>query len=431
LAEKGDLMRILLKGGSLYCASTGLNSVADLLVDGGVIEKIGEDLSADGATLVDCKGFVVTSAFVELQAHMGEPGQNWREDFETGSRAAAAGGYTWVAASPSGEPCVDDPAVASSFLERSRDLSCITVVPAGALTVGTKGEGLSEVGLLAKAGVALFTDSGNLLKNTTVLRNALLYTGKMGLPILLRAGDASLEARGAMHEGDISNRIGIRGLPSSAEEMGLAKIIALVRDTGSAVHVTGISAKESVSLLRRAIDDGLPITGSTPSFNVALIDSAVMESRYNTNLRLLPPLRGESDRAALVTAVKDGILSVSSAHTPWSRVEKELEFELAVPGATGLETAFSATLSGTGDLFATVRAMSKAPADVVGLNRRLAVGSQAEIVVLDPVSTWTVDEESFESKSRNNPFIGMELPGSIVMTIHAGEVVYSNSSTED
>ena len=251
----------------------------------------------------------------------------------------------------------------------------------------------------------------------------------MGLPILLRAGDKALESRGAMHEGDISNRIGIRGLPSSAEEMGIAKIISLVRDTGAAVHVTGISAKESLAHLRVAIGEGLPITGSTPSFNIALLDSEIMTSGYNTNLRLMPPLRGESDRAALVEAVRDGTLSVSSAHTPWSRVEKELEFELAIPGAIGLETAFSATLAGTGDLFATVEALSVRPAAVAGIERRISVGASAEIVVLNPEDSWTVDKDGLESKSRNTPFAGKRLPGTIAMTIHEGGIVYRNSAS--
>jgi dihydroorotase len=422
-------MRILLKGGNLFCAATGLDMVGDLLIDDGKIVQIGGSIGADGAIVEDCSGLVVTNAFVELNAHLGEPGQTWREDFRTGSKAAAAGGFTWVAASPAGEPCIDDPAVAAGFIERSKENAIITVVPAAALTLGTKGVQLSEVGLLAGAGAALFTDSGELLQDTTVLRNALLYSGKMGLPILLRAGDKALESRGAMHEGDISNRIGIRGLPSSAEEMGIAKIISLVRDTGAAVHVTGISAKESLAHLRVAIGEGLPITGSTPSFNIALLDSEIMTSGYNTNLRLMPPLRGESDRAALVEAVRDGTLSVSSAHTPWSRVEKELEFELAIPGAIGLETAFSATLAGTGDLFATVEALSVRPAAVAGIERRISVGASAEIVVLNPEDSWTVDKDGLESKSRNTPFAGKRLPGTIAMTIHEGGIVYRNSAS--
>jgi len=422
-------MTILLKGGLVYCEAEGIKTQSDILIKDGMIAEIGQNLSAEGAEVLDCSGRVVTNAFVGLEAHVGEPGQRWREDFGTGGRSAAAGGFTWLAASPSGSPCIDDEEVASSFIRRSKDTSAIHIVPAASLTVGGKGENLSEVGLLARAGVALFTDSGVLIKDTTVLRNALLYAGKMGLPILLRAGDADLESRGAMHEGEVSNRIGIRGLPAAAEEMGLARLISLVRDTGTAVHVTGISAKESVELLRKAKADDLPISASTPAFNVALIDSSVMESSYDTNFRLTPPLRSDSDRVALVEGIKDGLLAVSSAHTPWSRVEKELEFELSVPGAVGLETAFSATYAGTQDLFATIRALSTDPAKIVGIERRIAVGAVAEIVVVDKDMSWTVEPAQFQTKGRNSPFKGRELPGVVMMTIHAGKVVYKNAAT--
>ncbi len=420
------MSRLLLTGGRVVCPAAGLDAETDLLVDGDCIAAVGgfEAGSVDAPRL-DCTGLVVVPAFVDLDAQLCDPGLTWREDLASGSAAAAAGGYTAVLASPRTRPVTDDPAVVRELLERARVEATIEVLATGALTRELDGEDLAEVGLLLEAGASALGNGDALVRSTAVLRNALLYARPYGRPVLLRAGDLDLEAPGSMHEGPVCCRAGLRGIPEAAEELGLARLVALARDTSAPIHVTGITTARGVRDLARAQRAGVPISGSTHALHLLLTDQAVLDSSYDTNLRLLPPLRSGDDRAALRAAVTDGTLAaVTSQHIPWTRVEKELEFERARPGAVGLETTFGVTLAATGDLRATVRALSLGPAELLGLERRVAAGAPAELVVCAPDRPWTVEPTAFHTKGRNTPLAGQQLPATVVNTVHRGRVVY-------
>lgn len=414
---------LLLKGGRVLCPATGTDAPLDVRVADGRVVELGPDLAVGDGQVVDCAGAVVVPAFVDLCAELGDPGETWREDLRSGSRAAAAGGYSVVLASPNTAPVVDAGPVAADVVSRARALEGAVVLQAGALTVGLEGAELAELNLLAEAGCVAFSDGGRPVRHSAVLRAALDYARPIGLPVLIRPGDPALEERGVMHEGAVSLRVGLHGIPAEAEEIGVAISVAMARLTGARVHLTHITTAAAVNLLRQARADGLEITASAPARHLLLDDSAVDLSGYDTNLRLLPPLRPERDRRALVEAVRRGdIDAIVSDHVPLTRVEKEHEFSLATPGAVGLESAFSAAFTALdGDLLATVRAMALAPAGVLGLERRVAVGARADLTVVEP--GWRGPQSApLWSRARNEPLEGRMLRGRVLATVVNGHL---------
>ncbi len=416
-------MKLLLEGGRLLCPASGLDRVGDLLIDGGRIAAI--DPGAVEARRVDCRGKVVAPALVDLEAELCDPGRTWLEDLRSGSAAAAAGGFTAVLMSPRTDPVMQDPALVRELAARAAAESPLDLRVAGALTVDLAGEQLAELGLMADAGAAAFSDGGRVLADSLVLRHAMLYAGRFGLPLLLRPGEPALE-RGAMHEGEVSSRIGLRGIPASAEVIGVARLAALALETDAPVHIAGVSTARGLAQLRHARAEGAPITASVPVHCALLSDRAVAESGYDTDTRLSPPLRSEADRQAVLEALRDGTLdAVHSGHAPRSRVDKELEFALAAPGAVALETALSALVEATGDLAASIGLLSAAPARVLGLERRIALGSPAELVILDASARSTVAPERFLSKCRNTPLKGRELPVAVAGTLARGRLVHT------
>ena len=419
-------MRTLLRGGRVLCPVTGLEEHADVLIEDGFIVRVELGASADDAELVDCSGLVVAPALVDLDAELCDPGLTWREDLVTASAAAARGGFTAVLASPATNTVADDAAVIRELLTRARDESSVEVLAAGALTRGLAGEHLAELGLMAEAGAVAFSNGTHLVPNTLVLRNALLYARPFGLPVLLRAGEGTLESGGVMHEGYSSNLAGLRGLPAAAEEMAVARLAALARYTGAHVHITGVSTRLALEILAIAKDDDVAITASTTALSTLLTDDAVLQSSYDSSTRLLPPLRTEDDRNAIIDALDAGLLTgAASAHRPRTRVDKELEFALAEPGASTLETALSCVVAGTGSLEVALRDLSAGPASILGLDRRVAAGAPADLVVLDASATWTVDPEASASRSRNTPLGGRELPVVVRRTLRAGVTVWA------
>ncbi len=420
------MSRLLLTGGRVICPATDTDRVADVLCEDDRIVAVGGfDPAGVDAARVDCSDRVVAPSLVDLDALLCDPGETWREDLSSGTTAAAAGGYTAVLASPASRPVTDDPAVVRDLLDRSAELGRVQVLATAALTVGLKGEALAEVGLLLEAGASVVGNGEALVDNSAILRNALLYARPYDRPVLLRAGDQALEATGSMHEGKVSGRAGLHGMPAAAEELGIGRLIALARNTGATVHVTGLTTAQGVQALDRARSEGLQVSGSTHALHLLLTDQAVLDSTYDTHTRLHPPLRSESDRQALLSAVRDGtLLAVTSQHCPWTRAEKELEFERARPGAVGLETALGTVLAAIGDLSTTLRVLSAGPASVLGLDRRVSEGAPAELVVFDPDGAWTVQPDAFCTKGRNTPLAGRSLPGPVLNTIHRGRVVH-------
>lgn len=419
-------MKLLLEGGRILCPGSGEDRQADVLVEDGRIAAVG-GFDSDGvdAERLDCAGQVVAPALVDLEANFCDPGMPWREDLASGSASAAAGGFTTVLVSPATDPVLDEPATVRELLERAATDAIIEVRVAAALTVGLQGKEVAEVGLLVEAGASALSNAWVFVENTAVLRYMMLYARNFGRPILLRAGDPWLEAGGVMHEGEVSARIGLRGTPDASEEIGVGRLAALSRVTGTPVHITGVTTAKGVDQLRIAQEAGVEVTASTSAHHLLLSDMAVLESNYDSSTRLSPPLRSERDRLALVQAVKDGVVgSVTSQHEPWTRVEKELEFERAQPGAVGLETALSATVEALGGLGPALTALSAQPGALLGLDRRVAPEAPAEIVVLDQGATWCVEPGALASRCGNTPLAGRELPVRVMTTIHKGQPVH-------
>lgn len=419
-----------LKGGRLICPASGLDQVADVRVEGGRIAAIRAGIQAPGPE-VDCRGRIVAPALIDLQAQLCDPGLVWREDLRTGSAAAAAGGFTAVLASPLTRPVMADPSLVRELRERIPREASVDVLIAASLTTEPGGTELAEIGLMLDAGAAAISDGGAPATDTIALRHAMLYARPFGAPLLLRAGLPSLEAGGLMHEGEVSARIGLRGIPAASEEIALARIVALVRDTGCAVHVTGVTSALGARAVERAKAEGLPITASTPAHHLLLTDALVDESGYHPHARLLPPLRSSADRDALVAAVRSGAIDAAySDHAPLTRVDKEMEFGLATPGMTALETALSCALAGLGDVAAAIRALSTAPAALLGLRREIAAGADADLVVFDAESSWTVDPSALRSKCGNTPLADRSLPGVVDLTLRRGEIIYRRTRDE-
>lgn len=418
---------LLLEGGRVVCPASGKDVVEDVLIDGGHIVAVGPGLRAaagEGVRVIDCEGVVVAPGFVELGAELADPGHPERETLCSGSEAAAAGGYTTVLASPNTDPCVDGPSVARDILGRAAALTGARVLQAGALTMGLRGEEPAELGLLVLAGCVALSDGRALVADTEVLRRCLEYARPFDVPVMLRPGEAALERAGVMHEGSVSLRIGLRGIPAESEEIGLHRLIALARRTGARVHISHLSTGRSLAAFRAAVADGLSITATVPARSLVLTDVAVERSGYDPLLRLVPPLRPEADRVALVGAVRAGEVGVCADHVPCSIVDKEVELVRARPGAVGLETALGATLAALGgDVVAAVRALSILPGRVIGLHPRVVVGSPADLVLFDPVRHRDLSR-SPRSRGRNEPLHGHVLPGRVRATVVAGHVVF-------
>ncbi|MFT5584461.1 MAG: dihydroorotase [Cognaticolwellia sp.] len=412
-------MTLQLKGGRLLCMATGVDHIGDIWVHQGRIRHSPPE--GVQAQVIDCAGQVVTPALVDLDARLCDPGFTWRESLSTGGEAALRGGFTTVVANPETDPVTDDPSFVREVIARAVLESRVEIRVAAALTKGLRGEELSELGLMAEAGASLFSNADRLVTDSLVLRNALLYARPFGLPVMLRAGDADLESVAVMNEGASSALAGLQGLPAAAEELGIARLIALARYSGTHVHVLGVSTKLALAQLKSALASGVPISGSTTALHCLLNDQEILASGYDTDTRLMPPLRSEEDRLALLEGLADGtLLGVSSAHAPLTRVDKELEFAYATPGALGLETALSSLLSCM-PLEHALRALSAGPAKLLGLERSLRDGAPAELLVLDPQATWTVDPSTFASKSANTPLAGRQLSGVLSAVIHQGQ----------
>ena len=416
---------LLLEGGRLVCPLTGKDDHVDIRVKDGFVVEIGSGLSLNDGVRIDCSGAVVAPGLVDLGAELGDPGMTWREDLSTGSEAGAAGGFTTIIASPATDPVMDAPSLVNDLMVRGCALGGARVLPAGALTVGLNGEQLAEIGLLAEAGCPAISDGGIVVGDSSVLRRALDYVRPFGIPLLLRPGEPVLHGNGVMHEGLVSIRVGLRGVPTASEEIGLTRIVSLVRHTGCPVHITHVTSADGLRLVVSAKNEGLPITVSCPARNLLLCDEAVEDTEYDTRVRLEPPLRAAGDRAALRSAVVAGdIDALISDHRPWSRVEKEVEFEWAQPGAIGLETALGAALEGLeGDVSSAIRALAVAPASVVGRRASVEVGGVADLVVFEPLGRQVVGQ-SRRSRGTNEPLEGWDLPGRIRATLVEGRVVY-------
>ncbi|MFL5768193.1 MAG: dihydroorotase [Actinomycetota bacterium] len=423
--------RLLLRGGRVVDPASDTDAVSNILVEDGRVAAIGEDVRSE-ATVLDCDGLIVAPGLVDLHAHLRQPGREDKETVETGSRAAAAGGYTAVAAMANTDPVADHVGVIEEVRALAAEAGLCDVFPVGAITKGLGGESLAEIGELAGAGVRIFSDDGKPVPTARQLRMALQYAQAFDVVIAEHCEDASLAEGAQMHEGYSSATFGLAGSPGEAEEIVVARDVALTKLTGGRLHLCHLSSAASVDLVRRAKAAGLRVTAEVTPHHLTFVDEDL--STYDTNLKVNPPLRGLDDREALRAGLADGAIdAVATDHAPHAVEEKEAEFDQSPPGTIGLETALAAILTelvepGTISVTRAIEALSTAPARILGLPEHggpIAQGRAANLAVFDPSATWVV-EAPFASRSRNSAFLGRTLTGRVVHTLLRGELTVAD-----
>ena len=404
---------------------------ADVRVTGDTIAEVGSGLDPAGTEVLDCTGCWVGPGLVDLHAHFREPGQEWKEDIETGSRAAAAGGYTAAVAMPNTDPPVDSGHLARYVADRGRQVGLIEVAPAGCITMGREGAKLAHVDEMFAAGVRIFTDDGDAVADSGVVRRAMEYLAEVGGTFAQHAEDPALVAGAHMHEGGVSSLLGMAGRPAAAEEIVIARDLTLVRLTGARYHVLHLSTAAGVELVRRAKEEGLDVTAEVTPHHLFFDHHDVKFT--DPAFKMNPPLRSEADLAALREGLADGTIdAIGTDHAPHSADEKDVPFEEAPPGIIGLETAAAAVLM-AGDLGIAefFDRMSVAPARIAGLDgqgRSLTAGAPANVVVFDPLEVWT--PEATVSRAVNTPFLGRELQGRARFTVFAGRLTWSDAKVQ-
>jgi len=454
---------LLLSGGRVIDPAHRYDALADVLVSGGKIAAVGTEAAAQApadAERLDCHGFVICPGLIDLHVHLREPGQTAKETIATGTAAAARGGFTSVVCMPNTSPAIDNAGTVALIHDVAAELRTVNVFVAGAITKGIAGEELAPIGSLQKAGVVAITDDGHCVQNNELMRRALEYAKMFDLPVMDHCQDYSLVTEGVMHEGYWSLALGLRGWPAAGEEMIVARNILLAATTGAHVHCQHLSAAGSVKLLREARKRGVPVSGEACPHHFVLTDAAVAGSEkfwpvdgkslwssigggaeppawpaYDTNFKMNPPLRAARDREAVLEGLVDGTIDVlCSDHAPHCDYEKQVEFDYAPFGITGLETELALALMqlyharrlALADVLAK---FTVAPARLLRLAKgTLGVGADADLTVLDPDREWVFDQAGTASKSFNSPFYGWPLKGKAVMTIVGGRLVWQEQA---
>lgn len=417
-------------GGRVIDPSQELDIASDLLVVDGKVAEIGKNLTApDEAEVIDVSGLIVAPGLIDVHVHFREPGMEEAETVATGARAAVAGGFTGVCVMPNTDPVTDNQAAVGFIVKQGGDANAARVYPIAAITLQQLGERLSEFGELVAAGAVAVSDDGHPVVSSHMMRTALEYAQTFGIPIVDHCEDPSLAAGGVMHEGLVSSRLGLKGIPSAAEEIMVARDALLAELTEGRVHICHVSTEGSVEIIRQAKSRGARITAEATPHHFTLTDMAC--EQYDTNTKMNPPLREDHDVAAVIEGLKDGTLDViATDHAPHHYEAKERDFDDAPFGVVGLETALGVGISELVDtkqlsLYDLIHRMSTKPARIFDLpGGGLSGGSPADLVVFDPTRLWIVDEAKFLSKSRNTPFSGRELSGAVVRTVVAGMTVF-------
>jgi dihydroorotase len=436
-------------GGTLVDPASGVHARRDLLIRHGRVAAVSEPQGAGGTGAVgtgaagtgavkdtiDATGCLVLPGLIDMHVHLREPGYEYKETVETGTRAAVAGGFTAVACMANTDPVNDNAAVTEYIRERATLANLARVYPIGAVSKALQGEELAEIGEMHRAGIVAVSDDGMPIMNGGLMRRALEYSAMFGLAVIVHEQDACIAAEGVMHEGAVSLRLGLKGIPAAAEEAMIARDIALLARTGGRLHVAHLSTAAAVELVRDAKRRGLTVTAEVTPHHFTLTDAAV--EGYNTNAKMNPPLRTQHDVEAVRQGLADGTIEViATDHAPHHRDEKEVEFDQAANGIVGLETALGLALRMADEIHLPldrlVAAMSTNPARILGVNGgRLAVGDVADVTIVDPARRWTVDPSRFQSKSRNTPFGSLELQGQAVVTMVGGRVVWRAESAAE
>jgi dihydroorotase len=427
------MRRLLIRGGRLIDPAQGLDLQADVLIEDGVVTAAGPNLEVSGqADVFDAGGMVVAPGFIDMHVHLREPGFEHAETIESGARAAAAGGFTSVCCMPNTKPVNDSATVTSYIVERARKHAIVNVFPIGAITKDSAGEELAQIGSMKDAGIVAISDDGRPVMNSRVMRRAMEIARGLDLPVIDHCEDLNLSAGGDMHEGLASVARGLRGIPSAAEDVMVARDILLAELTGARYHVAHLSTRYAVDMVSFAKARGLRVTAEVCPHHFVLSDEDI--PAFDSNYKMKPPLRGRADVAAVAKAIEAGTIdAIATDHAPHAGSEKMQEFERCPFGITGLETAVGLTLEtfvhpGRITLPKMVELFTSGPAGVLGLNRgTLKPGAPGDVTILAPRRSWTYDVHKTASKSSNSPFHNHTFQGGAVATIVAGEVVWRSS----
>jgi dihydroorotase len=469
-------MRYLIKNGSIIDPARRVATIGNVLVENGKVVQVIDlaDLTIapepldDHTEVINARGAVIAPGFLDLHAHVREPGEEHKETIETATKAAAAGGFTTLCVMPDTRPPIDCAAVARQIRDIARRRGVVRIEPIGAITIGRAGQTLTEMAELVEAGCVGFSDEGNAVMDAAVMRNALAYAAMLDTPIMAHCEDVRLTRGWGMHDGAVGIRLGLPGYPAAAEEAIVARDIALAEMTGAHLHICHVSTAGSVALIRAAKARGVRVTAEVTPHHLTLTDrwvlgnldvshgegksghragrervdanedgldlpsrlKSTMLPPYHTSTRVRPPLRTEQDVEALIEGLRDGTIdAIASDHEPQSAVDKECEYRLAAPGISSLETALGLALTlvhrGKLDLVDLVAKFTEGPATVLGrAPATLRPGSPADIVIFDPDSPWTVDPAKFFSKGRNTPLAGQRLKGQVMLTMYRGQIVF-------
>jgi dihydroorotase len=424
--------RLLLAGGRVVDPAQGLDAVRDLLIEDGRVAAVGEGLPREGVEVVGVDGRVVCPGFVDLRTHLRQPGEEEKETVASGTRAAAAGGFTAVCAMPGTDPVNDEAGITRQILELAARDGVVRVHPVGALSHRCRGEELAEYGDLKDAGCVAVADDEHPVASPRLLRRALEYASAFELPVVDWCQEATLAAGGVMNEGPVSTRLGLFAIPAAAEVIAIERDLLLAELTGGRLHLARLSAAGSVEAVRRAKRRGVRVTAEVTPHHLVLTDAVVAESGYDSATRFAPPLRGEADRQALLAGLRDGTIDcIATDHAPHTVDDKDVEFDAAAPGASGLETAVAVCLdrlvaAGELPLPRLVECLSTAPARAFGLpGGSLAVGAAADVTVLDLERSGEVSPARFASRGRSTPFAGWTLKGGPVLTLVGGRRAFA------
>ena len=418
---------ILITGGRVLDPASGTDAISDVLIDGDRIARAGAGISAPDAEVLNAAGSIVAPGFIDLHCHLREPGQEISETIETGTRAAVAGGFTAVCCMPNTQPINDNAAVTRSIVDRAATAAHARVWPIGTASVGSKGEALAEIAGMQDAGIVAVSDDGRPIATAKLMRQVMEYCNSLGLPVIDHCEDTSLAAGGVMREGPRSIRLGLKGIPAASESICVGRDVEVAALTGARLHIAHLSTRASLDYVRAAKAKGLAVTCEVTPHHFSLIDEDVV---YDTAYKMNPPLASRDDRDALLDGLADGTVdAIATDHAPHHPASKDVEFDRAPFGITGFETAIALGLSELVhtkriSLMRLVELFTTGPARVLGIERKLAPKSPADITIFSPDHEWTFRAADSPSRSRNTPFDGREFRGAPIATIVAGRIVY-------
>ena len=421
-------MSLLIKKGRVIDPANGIDKTADVLIKNGLIARIGKSIREKGR-VINAEGMLITPGLIDLHTHLREPGREDEETILSGAKAAISGGFTTICAMPNTNPCIDNKTVVRFVHYQAREANLCDILPIAAITKGREGKELTDFGELIKAGAVGFSDDGNSIEDSRIMRRALEYSKIFTAPIIVHCEDKNLSSGGVINEGYLSANLGLPGIPKQAEEIIVARDLMLAELADAKIHIAHISTAGSVELIRRAKKKGVRVTSETCPQYFTLTEEAAKD--FNTNSKVYPPLREEEDKETIKNGLTDGTIDViASDHAPHSAEEKEKDFLAAPFGMIGLETTLSLSLALVHKQFSLPQLIAKLtvnPAKILGINKgTLSIGKKADISIIDPEKNWIPTTKNLKSKSKNSPFLGLKLKGKAVYTIVGGKV-FSNS----